>query len=68
MIIVILNKFATRCCLVRSLKRTGSETDHCAYFVIWYNLRQLTVTAKYFPVGGKLTAVVGQLTVLENFF
>ena len=25
------------------------------------------MTAEYFSVGGKLTAVVGQLTVLENF-
>ena len=29
---VILNKFAIRCCLLGSSKRTGTETDHCIYF------------------------------------
>ena len=34
MIIVISNKFAIRCCLLGSSKRTGTEADHCVYFMI----------------------------------
>ena len=33
-IIVILNNFAIRCCLLGSLKRTGTERDHCVYFMV----------------------------------
>ena len=34
MIIVILNKFAIRCCLLGISKRTGTETDYSIYFMI----------------------------------